>query len=96
MLGEPHLDQVAAAADALQDVLDVVRERGDGLADGRQPLGLDHGGVVAGVLDGQGRLVADGDHQLQVVLGERVGAAALDDLLRRGRACRCRSTPTTS
>ena len=53
--------------------------------DGRQPLGLDHGRVVAGVLDGQGRLVADGDHQLQVVLGELVGPALLDQLLGRGR-----------
>ena len=82
---QAQLDQVAAAADALEDVLDVVGESGDGLADGRQPLGLDHGGIVAGVLDGQGRLVADGDHQLQVVLGELVGAAALEDLLGRGR-----------
>ncbi len=42
----PHFDQIAAAADALQNVLDVVRERGDGLPHGRQPLGLHHRGVV--------------------------------------------------
>ena len=85
MLAEAHLDQVAAAADALQDVLDVVRERGDGLPDGRQPLGLDHRRVVAGVFDGERGLVPDGDHQLQVVLGEFRRAALLDHLLRRGR-----------
>ena len=62
-----------------------MRERGDGLPDGGQPLGLDHGRVVAGVFDGQGRLVADGDHQLQVVFGELVGAALLDALLGAGR-----------
>ena len=43
----------------------MVRQRGDGLADGGEPLGLDHGLVVAGVLDGQGRLVGDGDGQLR-------------------------------
>ena len=38
---ESQVDQVAAAADALEDVLDVMRERGDRLADGGEPLGLD-------------------------------------------------------
>jgi hypothetical protein len=28
---QPHVDEVAAAADPLQDVLDVVAEHGDGL-----------------------------------------------------------------
>ena len=69
---QPFLDQVAAAANALQNVLDVVRERGDRLPHGRQPLGLDHRRVVRRVLDRQRRLVADGDHQLQVLFGELV------------------------
>ena len=67
---EAHVEDFAAAAQALQDVLDVVRQGGDGLADGRQPLGLHHRLVVARLLDGQGRLVGDGDGQGQVVLGE--------------------------
>ena len=74
VVGKSQLDEVAAAADALEDILDVVGKRGDGLPDGGQPLGLDHGGIVAGVLDGQGRLVADGDHQLEVVFAELVDA----------------------
>ena len=43
LLVQAHVDQVAAAADALEDVLDVVRERGDRLADGGEPLGLELG-----------------------------------------------------
>ena len=70
LLVEAHVDQVAAAADALEDVLDVVRERGDRLADGGEPLGLDLVVVEDRVLDRQARLVADGDHQHQVVLAE--------------------------
>ncbi len=72
---EAEIDEIAAAADALEDVLDVVRERGDGLADGREPLGLDHGGVVVGVFDGERGLVADGDHELQVLVGKLSRAA---------------------
>ena len=45
LLVQAHVDQVAAAADALEDVLDVVRERGDRLADGGEPLGLELGVV---------------------------------------------------
>ena len=67
---QAHLHEVAAAADSLEDVLDVVGERGDGLARGREPLRLHHRGVVGGVLDGEGRLVADRDHQLEVVVAE--------------------------
>ena len=59
--------KIAAAADALQNVLDVVRERGDRLPDGRQPFGLHHRRVVGGVFDRQRRLMADGDHQLQML-----------------------------
>ena len=81
---KPILDQVAAAADALQDVLDVVRERGDRLAHGRQPLGLEHGRVVRRVLDRQRRLVADGDHQLEMLFGELVDGAAGDEHLPGG------------
>ncbi len=55
LLLEPQVDQVASAAQALEDVLDVVREGGDGLADGRQPLGLELGLVEPGVLDRQAR-----------------------------------------
>ena len=80
LLVQAHVDQVAAAADALEDVLDVVRERGDRLADGREPLGLDLGLVELGVLDRQAGLVADGDHQHQVVLGEPALGAVLDRL----------------
>ena len=77
LLVEAQVDQVAAAADALEDVLDVVRERGDRLADGGEPLGLDLVVVEHGVLDGQAGLVADGDHQHELVLGEPAARAGL-------------------
>jgi hypothetical protein len=48
----------------------VVRHGGDRLADRRQPLGLHQRRVVGGVLDREGRLVADGDEELQVVVAE--------------------------
>ncbi len=70
MFGQSHLDQVAPAADSLENVLDVVRERGDGLPDGGEAFGLDHRGVVTRVFHGQCRLVRDGDHQFQVVFVE--------------------------
>ena len=74
---QAHLEDVVAALEALQVVLDVVRERGDGLADGGQALGLHQGLVVARVLDGQGGQVADGDGDGQVVLGELAGGVAV-------------------
>ena len=80
-----HFDQVAAAADALQNVLDVVRERGDRLADGRQTFGLHHRLVVGRVFDRERRLMGDGDHQLEMLLRELVGRALLQDALRRER-----------
>ena len=67
---QAHLEDFAAGPQPLQDVLDVVRQGGDGLADGRQALGLHHGVVVARLLDGQGGLVGQGDGQGQMVLGE--------------------------
>ncbi len=67
---QAHVDQIAAAADALEDVLDVVRKRGDGLPDGREPLGLELGLVKGRVFDREAGLVTDRDHQLQVLLGE--------------------------
>ena len=75
VLRQPHLDQIAAAANPLQDVLDVVRERGDRLADGGQPLGLHHRRIVVCVFDRQCRLMADRDHQLQMLFGEFIAAA---------------------
>ena len=78
---EAEFDQIASAANALQNVFDVMRERGDGLADGRQSFGLHHGGIVSRVFDGQRGLMGDGDHQLQMFLVELVGAALLDELL---------------
>ncbi len=76
LLVEAQVDQIAPATDALEDVLDVVREGGDGLPDRRQPLGLDLVVVEQGVLEGQPGLVADGDHQHELVLGE-LGARSL-------------------
>ena len=64
----------------------MVRQRGDGLADGRQALGLDHRLVVARLLDRQGRLVGDGDGQRQVVLGELARRRSCGRR-RRGRCC---------
>src|SRR5262249_16084096 len=72
----------AAAAEALQDVLDVVRQRGNGLADRSQSFRLHQGLVITGLLDGEGSLVADGDGQRQVVLVEfRVDFGSMDDLM---------------
>ena len=85
---QAHLEDLAAAAQALQDVLDVMRQGGDGLADGRQPLGLHHGLVVARLLDGQGRLVGDGDGQGQVVLGELAAGLRTISLGRCSRVSR--------
>ena len=87
VLRQARLDQVAAAADALQDVLDVMREHGDGLAHGSQSFGLHHRRVVASVFHGQRRLMGDGDHQLQMFLGKLVLVSQLlDHALRRGRS----------
>ena len=77
-LVQAHVDQVAAAANALEDVLDVMRQRGDRLADGGKPLGLDLGVVKHGVLDRQAGLVADRDHQHQMVLRESACGPFLD------------------
>ena len=67
---QPHFHEITASADALEDVFDVVRERGDGLAGGGEPLRLHHGRVVGGVFDGERSLMADRDHQLEVVVVE--------------------------
>ena len=80
----PMLEDFAAAREPLQDVLDVVRQGGDGLADGRQALGLHHGVVIARLLDGQGGLVGQGDGQGQVVLGELADGGRLATGSRRG------------
>ena len=73
---KPELQDLAAALEPLQDVLDVMRQRRNGLADGRQALRLDHGLMVTRVLDGQGGLVGDGDGQLQMIFGEAAAASA--------------------
>src|SRR5262249_33945519 len=78
LLAQAHLQDFAARAQALEDVLDVVRQRRDGLADGREPFRLKHGLVVARFLYRQGRLMADGDGQGEVVtreLDRRTGSA---------------------
>ena len=67
---EAQVDQVAAAADALEDVLDVMREGGDRLADGGEPFRLDLVVVEDRVLDRQAGLVADRDHEHQLLLAE--------------------------
>ena len=58
-----------------------MRQRGDRLAHRRQPLGLDHRRVVRGVFDGEGGLVADRDHQLEVIVGELVRLPAVGNSL---------------
>ena len=85
MILDAHLDEIAAAADALQNILDVVRERGDGLADGGEALGLHHLLVVIRIFDGQRRLVGDGNHKFEMLLREFVGRALLKNPLRRDR-----------
>ena len=60
---ERGADHVGAEPHPLHDVLDVVRQRRDGLADGREPLGVHQRLVVAALLDGEGRLVGDGAGQ---------------------------------
>ncbi len=80
-----HFDQVAAAADALQNVLDVVRERGDRLADGGQTFGLHHLLVVIRIFDRERRLMGDRDHELQMFLRELVGGTLLQNALGRER-----------
>ena len=82
---ESQVDQRAAAVDALEDVLDVMGEGGDRLADRGESFGLDLVVVEDGVFDGQSGLVADGDHQRELLLAEpaaRPGLAAA----RLGRA----------
>ena len=79
LVRQPHFEDLAAALEALQDVLDVMRQRGDRLADGGQPLRLEHGLVIARVLDGQGGLVSNGDRQFEVVLGKLAGRVLVDD-----------------
>src|ERR1043165_8487030 len=67
---ESHLDDFAAAAETLQNVLDVVRQSGNGLSDGRQTFRLHQGLVVVGFFDGEGGLVCDGDGQRQMIFAE--------------------------
>ena len=55
----------------------MMRERGDRLADGGEPLGLDLVVVEDGVLDGQAGLVADRDHEHELVLAEPAARAGL-------------------
>ena len=78
-------DHVGAEANPLHDVLDVVRQRGDGLPDGREPLGVHERLVVAALLDRDGRLVGDGAGERQVVLGELPRLLAPADNLLQGR-----------
>ena len=52
-------------------------QRGDGLADGGQPLGLDLGVVKGRVLDGQPGLVANRDHERELVLRELAASSVL-------------------
>src|SRR5262249_52901160 len=77
LLVEAEIDQVAAATDSLEDVLDVVGKGGDRLANGREPLGLDLVVIEDGVFDSQTGLVADCDHQHELVLAEPAALAAL-------------------
>ena len=77
---QPRFDQIAPAADPLQDILDVMRQGGDRLSHRRQSFTLDQCGVVERILDRQGCLVADGGDQPQVVVGELLLAARLDQL----------------
>src|SRR5205823_1247740 len=70
LVGQAHFQDLAAAFESLENVLDVVTQAGDGLADGGQALGLDHGLVVASFLDGHGGLVRNGDGEGQMVLRE--------------------------
>ena len=54
-----------------------MRQRGDRLAHGGEPLGLDLVAIKDRILDRQARLVADGDHEHQVVLVEPASDALL-------------------
>ena len=67
---QTRLDGAGAALNALENVLDVVGQAGDGLADGREALLLDLARHEAGVLDRQARLATDRRHQFQVLGGK--------------------------
>ena len=73
---EAHFEDFAAALESLQDVLDVVRQRGDGLADRGQALRLHHRLMIARLLDGQRRLVGHGAGQEQMFAAELVRGLA--------------------
>ncbi len=67
---EPHFEDLAAGLESLENVFDMVRQRRDRLADGSETLRVDERLVIACLLDGEGRLVGDGDGQRQVVAGK--------------------------
>ena len=85
MVLESQVDQVAATADPLQDVLDVVTERGDGLAHRGQPFGVDQCRLGPLAVDHQRGLVPDRHQQPQRLFAEPLaGAATLEDLVGSG------------
>ena len=67
---QPHLHQIASAPNPLEDVLDVMGEGGDRVPHRREALRLHHRGVVGGVFHGEGGLVADRDHELEMLVAE--------------------------
>ena len=59
---EADIHEITAAAKTLQNVLDVMADACNRLADGGEPFRLHHRLIVAAVFDCQARLVSDRDH----------------------------------
>ena len=81
-IAQAHLDDIRAAAQGLQNVLDRVGQGGGGFADGGQALGLQAGLIELGVGDGHAGLQADGGQQAKLIGGVGVildGAVDVDD-----------------
>ena len=84
---EPDLDDVGAAAQALEDVFDGVGEGGDGLADGGHAFGVDALEVLLGVGEREPGVLPDGVEQLElfflegVVLGGGVDVDGAEDVV---------------
>jgi len=66
---EAHFDDVGAAGDALEDVLDGVGKGCDGFAGGGETFLLDRFLVEPGVFDGHAGELSDGGEEAELVLG---------------------------
>ena len=82
---EGGTDHILAEWDPLHDVLDVVRHRGNGLADSSQPFSIHQGLVIAALFHSDRCLVGDGAGKMEVDFGELSRfLAPTDKLFQRG------------